>query len=626
MNLRFLKQRLMLGIFTILTIGSINLNSQNIIYSENWQDVNLSEEQSTRYRKILNRVEQEAIIKVGIGNISNLENNRIELNILESECEGKIFKGKDVQYKSEDNYTWYGELEFNPEDTCVCRNGYLLLISKDGEKFGQIKLEDDYYTIEDIGGRNVIVQQPTNDENIKSCGGALTNEGIDGGPPVQLRSGGNCDVTILALYTPAADDAITNIQNLATSSVVITNQALRNSAISSCDLNFELVATEEFNYDETGRNFNQVLSNVRSSSFAQSRRNFHQADVVILFVDDNIMNGGGTAGIAYLGPSNNFAYGVVQSFGANNGFVFSHEVGHILGALHEPCDAHDAGANCNDSGDFEHAHTWTWKTGCLWWKKTHNRKTILYSSGAFNSDVIQHFSNPDVKVDNRRTGIENERDNARQLDANACTVANFRTGNDYLSVGINGQNEMCQYDYACLHAQISGTPGPYTYEWKFNGSGTNWNTTPIAGTNSYFCFSTPHPPFDVGDVVYFLLKVTAANGDVTYAYHSIEIEEDGYNGLLCMRSSGQTISNNLIQLSPNPTNNWLKVDASLQKESNVWIDIYNTNGVRIQSIDKGLYTEGEFSIELNVSHLHNGIHFIQLRTNEEVQRLPFIKF
>ncbi len=624
--MRKIKKFIFLSGILILFTG---LSYSQVIFTQaNWELSDLTPQQYQRMSKILAQTGMDSIIKVNIGDISSVPDNHINVDILETLCDSVVFKGKNVKFKSSDDYSWYGELEFDPEDSCNCRYGNLLLISKNGEKFGNIKLEGDFYTIEDLGGKNVIVQQPTNEGDIQSCGGAVQAENSgEESSSIELRNGtGNCDVTILVLYTPAADARNSNIENYGFTCVDVTNQALRNSDISSSDLDFEIAATEMYNYDETNKTFEQVLYEFSSSSIVQSRRDFYQADIVILFADDFIMDNDGTAGIAYLGPNEYSPYGVVRAIGANNGYVFSHEVGHILGARHEPCNAEDAGSHCDDSGVFEHAHTWHWDEERFCKSDiTHKQRTIMYSVGGDNSDVIQHFSNPDVKVDGRSTGIENERDNALQLENNACTVANFRTGDVSLSAEIIGQSYMCEYDFACLQALVTGTPGPYTYEWKYNGTGTNWSSTPVTGTTDYYCFSTPQIPFEVGDVVFFRLKVTASNGEIAYDYHSIEIVEEGYNGMICPRSNEQIISSDLFALNPNPANDYINLTVSLKEGSNVNISLYNSYGSLVKKLNNINCFPGQNRFELDISNFKSGTYFIQVKTDNKIQRIPFIK-
>ncbi len=604
-----------------LTMGIQTVSAQNKIYSDSWEQSELSNEQSTRYSKILNVVDIDKITKIRIGDLSTLENNKIELDVLNSLCEGIVFKGKSVKYKSEDDYSWYGELEINKEDTCICRNGYLLLISKDGEKFGQIKLEDEFYTIEDLGGKQIIVQQPTDGDNIKSCGGAIVPDEIRGNKnETQMRNGGgNCDVKILVLYTHAAKERVNNIDNLAISSVEITNQALRNSSVSSCDLDFQLVATAEIDIDEGGKSFDEVLSEVSFNSDASTLRNQHQADIVILFVDRSIMDSGGTAGIAWEGPLNSFAYGVVQSIGVNNGFVFSHEVGHILGTLHEPCDAEDA-ANCDDSGNYEHAHTWSWETGCLWFKKIHKQKTILYSHGAGNSEVIPHYSNPDVYIEGRETGLA-DRNNAKKLATNGCTVANFRNGNEDFNVSIEeyGSGLDCKLD---LFANIQdGCPGVYTWKWYVSSDGINYThitgsdnddlqvEIPNLGTNEFYRVDALSSCGEFAQDFFALIGEACSAG---YDEYGLQVDNENINTTL--------------GVYPNPIyGNKVNINFELSERSIVEINVTNLEGKIVFKSELGELSKGGHQYSKILKGFKGEILFLNLIKNGCTETVKIIK-
>ncbi len=138
-------------IIVLLTSNNISLNAQSFVFLENWQTSELSADQLSRYNRILNGSNEDNITKVGIGDVTSINDNRITLSILDSECENRVFKGKRVEFESINDFTWYGELEYDPTDSCACKYGYILLMSKQGEQFGQIRLEDEYYDIEDIG-------------------------------------------------------------------------------------------------------------------------------------------------------------------------------------------------------------------------------------------------------------------------------------------------------------------------------------------------------------------------------------------------------------------------------------------------------------------------------------------
>ena len=189
----------------VVSIGSIK--SQNIISPTQWEDTTLTQSQANRMEKVNNYFGAEAVTKIQIAPITSAIDNLLSIDIPTSDCSATNFKGKSVAFETEDNFTWYGELSLSPSDSCAnCRNGYLFLMARGGEKFGSIKIEDEYYSIEDIGGKNLLVKHPTGDGYIESCGGTLDAEyqGEDIGT-ANARDG-NCDVTVLVLYTQAANE------------------------------------------------------------------------------------------------------------------------------------------------------------------------------------------------------------------------------------------------------------------------------------------------------------------------------------------------------------------------------------------------------------------------------------
>jgi hypothetical protein len=549
--------------------------------------------------------------------------NRIPFNVLPSFCQNIVFKGKSVEYTSNQDYTWYGELEIDPNDACGCKNGFLLLVAKNGEKTGQIQLEDEIYTIEDIGGKQLITKMPTDGNNIRICGGAL-EEGLVGEEPiVQERNGANCDIKILVLYTPAANAASSNIEAIGANGVKLTNEAFRNSNIPESDLKLILVWNDVLSINETGLTMSSVLGSLPSSPIVQAKRNLYNADLVVLLVDGAIMAPELTAGLAYLGPSNYAGYGVVKFFGANSGFVFSHEVGHMLGAHHETCDAEDAGTNCNNGSGFNHAHTWSYETGCLWWKKTQKRKTIMHSGGGNVSDIIQYFSNPLVNVSGNPTGIPLQRDNAATMRSNACTIANFRTGDIELSATIVGENKVCRFDLAQLTATVSGPGLPtgqsYQYEWKHNLTGTNWDATPVAGTNS--ALSIASGSLAVGTVIFARLKVTTPNGTILYDFHSIQVFD---HHIICERfEAGRSLSNP-IKASPNPASSSINVTFFVEERSDITINLYTTNGVLRKSVAKRTFDTGTYTEMVDLSDIENSFNYIEVINGNKINRLPII--
>ncbi len=589
----------------------------------------LTPAQYDRMMIITSNTGMDSIFKVNINDISTIDSNIILVDVLNSMCGDVYFKGKNVKFKSNQDFEWYGELLQNDVDSC-CRMGYLFLKGKGDKKFGEIQIEEEHYSIDDIGGGyRVIVQEPGNSNSF--CEGAVVPEGsnlkgqdshgnnIDN--EISYRESGNCTVKVLGLYTHSAKINSFDIEQIIERSVSHTNNALLNSGIPEYKLNLELVGTEEFGLDETKKTFLNVLNEVQGSSIAHSMRDNYDADIVVLFVNDAIMDDDDAVGKAFLGPSNSFAYAVVNNIDGSR--IFSHEFGHLLDADHEPCDAYEAGNNCIDiniSGD-NRAHSWHYTSyhfPCSF--PEYKRKTIMFSVNS--SDKIQYYSNPEVNFEDYPTGIPNQRNNAAMLKANGCTVANFRSGTDHLYAYIDGDDKVNWLHSAHFTAIYNGAPGPYTFEWKVNKTGMNWDNTPVYSTNSYITVNT-FPEYNIGDVIFTHLLVTASNGETSESEHYTIVVDGGGQSIKTGNNNVVYEQKNMIAY-PNPANSFVKLTYFIEDNSSVKIKILNSQGKLLRVLYKKDQKAGYHTEKLDFSNFSNALYIVELTGNNKTQRIPVI--
>ena len=77
-----------------------------------------------------------------------------------------------------------------------------------------------------------------------------------------------------------------------------------------------------------------------------------------------------------------------------------------------------------------------------------------------------------------------------------------------------------------------------------------------------------------------------------------------------------------IQLYPNPTNDILNVELSLNTEDRIQLEVYSMTGQLVKSIDLGMITE--LNTTLDLSDLNSGIYHVRIlgentSTNRRVQ-------
>jgi type IX secretion system substrate protein/AhpC/TSA family protein len=80
----------------------------------------------------------------------------------------------------------------------------------------------------------------------------------------------------------------------------------------------------------------------------------------------------------------------------------------------------------------------------------------------------------------------------------------------------------------------------------------------------------------------------------------------------------QNILDNIgANIYPNPATEKINIEINLKQNSNVKIRLYNAAGQLEKIIDKGLLTEGNHNIEVDVNRLNNGLYFAKVSIGNE---------
>lgn len=232
------------------------------------------------------------------------------------------------------------------------------------------------------------------------------------------------DIDVMVVYTSAARTGAGGTDAMEASAflaVAETNQSYINSNITQ---RLRLAHVEEVTYTESG-NINTDLSRLQNGSDGfmdnvQTLRNTFAADTVVLITE----NGGGFCGLGYMMQtvSNTFesnAYCVVARSCATGYYSFGHELGHNMGADHDPPNANSTGPYPYNRG---FSNTSPSSPATPW-------RTIMSYNTTPSSTRVQYWSNPNVNYPIPGTdamGNSSPSDNHRVLNNTALTVANFR--------------------------------------------------------------------------------------------------------------------------------------------------------------------------------------------------------
>lgn len=354
--------------------------------------------------------------KFGIkAQVSDANTNRIEggaskLQVKLPEGRTVVIHLKNIERRGLGNVTWRGGVEGqdNSDVTLSLKNGFLA---------GTIRTTSDVYEIRPVEGKKHVIEKidptafPAEDEpkEITMASDTLSSASTAG---ATVSSDGMIQIDLLSVYTAQAKAAAggdAQIDTLIQAAVDSANTAFINSNINA---RYNLVATKEVVYTESGYTGTD-LSWLQSNSVVASLRNQYAADMVSLIVK----NGGSACGTGYLmsSPSSSFAslaFQVTDMDCAVGNLTFAHEHGHNLGMHHDPA---------NGSGAY---YTWSYGhfiNGVF--------RTVMTYPAACPSGCprIPYFSNPNVLYAGYPTGLANERDNVRTANINIPIVSGFRS-------------------------------------------------------------------------------------------------------------------------------------------------------------------------------------------------------
>jgi len=556
---------------------------------------------------------------VEMGSLAKTQSkDAVSILIPQSDCGTLTFRAKSVEYNSEKDYSWHGTLDSTlKEPVCGCVTGSLTLVSSKYGKIGHIMVGELVYELLQIGDDRFLLGKLDSSSKVfskKECAvshkAPINNTTIKSPKKAQKGQSTCCTVRCIVFYTPAAlalEGSVAAINNRVNLAITQTNTALANSDIGSCDLTIELTSVNPYflptatgaeNPDDI---FGDVtaMANDSNPGGAQNFRDGDDADIVVLLTGD-VYNDFAGAVVPLDHPNRDNAYAIVEAGSATTGrFTFAHEVAHLFGGLHD--EAHD------------------FKTGAFLCFGGTTRRTILRVMAA-GQVRIQHYSNPDVDFEGKRTG-KNNRNNADIILTNACTVAEFRDTVEPFTVTISGADSGCPCED--LHQYVNftsgGTPGAtFNYSWFVSSDETNW--TSLAGASSSIYVAMP---CIAGDGIFLRVDVSDNFGNTDSFTRYLEAEY--LSGDVCIFRMGKVNSETILSVSPNPTNGQSVVSIKVDKESAYTISIKDINGRVLSTVADGdILRIGTHNFPLNITNSKNSlfyIHSVDTDGNQIVEKL-----
>ncbi len=392
-----------------------------------------------------------------------------------------------------------------------------------------------------------------------------------------LNIGNECNIRVLVAYTPASSDERGGIEDINGDiewAIFLTNQSYENSAINQ---RVELVRTIETNYTESGswgtdRNRFFSFNDGFMDELPQIRDNF-SADFVVLILNDPSWCGEA----ATIMSDGDNAYCIISASSTclTSYFSFAHELGHLMGARHNP-------ESDNNNSPFAYGHGYCFPNGG--W-----RTIMSYDNNC--ATRLQFWSNPNILFNNNPMGTSTRHNNARVLNETENIVREFRITPTNYSI----PNEIIsEFDIADLLAK----------------SVLSTSTNFIASSNSQVNFRA-------GDEVILNPGFHSTSGSNFHAF----IES-------CSNNNFQKISRNMdnsnltsistITIHPNPFTEDTRISISLSSPDIITLTVYDLLGNRIAILAEGTeLSAGIHNFTFSGHNINSGVYYVVMSSSTE---------
>lgn len=474
-----------------------------------------------------------------------------------------IAEASEVKYYSATDYEWIGKTDNN--------RGTIIILSKEGRVSAHFSILDGVYEIFPAPGGLYCLQEidmsdvadvgcVTTDDVLK--GGRLADPESKKGPPIDVNAKMNpCQPLIsprvLVLYTPKAlalVGNVANIQSIADMSVSQFNSCIYNSGITSAAV-LTLAGIAPLNNLPETTSMTNDLNSLEKNLVAQALRDSYHADLVVLFTDGEYNDGTrGKAQTVDLVNSKSFA--IVELWTATARKTFAHEVGHLYGCRHQ-----------ETSGSPTYAQAYCMKNGL----GIVTDRTIVV--GNLNDDQAKNrllnFSNPNIQVNGKATGTNNE-NNAKRITESHPIVSAFRPNpNPPFAAYVDGPTFVTTQGGKNYEVTYSCGSAPYSIVWHYSYDGINYlptNTTTDVFT--YYFYQTQK--------VWIKATVTG-NGKSVSAFIAVTSQmPNPYKTTVQDKDSLESTLQLIIE--PNPASNETRISYSLEKDAAVQLEVLDVSG------------------------------------------------
>lgn len=276
--------------------------------------------------------------------------------------------------------------------------------------------------------------------------------------------------------------------------------------------------------------------------------------------------------------------------------VFTHELGHILGARHNYEADNSAGLVAYNRG-----FRFTGSNG-------QGYATMMSGTDATYPTRIEHYSSADAAAAfmGNSTGNSTQCDNARRIREWWPQTAGYFTDMAAFSAGVSITGTVvgaCQSTGTATAILPTGCYyGPYSYEWSYSDNGIDWHIIP--GSNSTSIATEVLPvshaiPYNFNARMY-RVKVSPTSGAAPgygtgVAYYGCMGSVGGMFAAKAILTTEQA-----LRALPNPAKvgTGLNISFQLAEADEISLELYDVNGRKVSTLYRGVKDKGPHNLSV----------------------------
>jgi Secretion system C-terminal sorting domain/Metallo-peptidase family M12B Reprolysin-like len=566
----------------------------------------------------LGQIDRIAFTKVVEANLNILTtpNGRLKIS-LPNEPGVWVFQIVSSYVQSPRFYTIVGELETVEHDDTFdeeCEIGKFSLTRDEDFYLGQFVKAGIAYEITSLNNQGRFALSKYQGVLDEFCGSSTDSV------VAQINSnndrGSECPVRLLIGCTDAAHAKLPDIETRSRNAYYKLLHNLSSSGVSISDLEVQLAGIVRI------PSTMYLESNLRSNVYEipmniplQQLRADYKADIMMI-ISSNVYDG--LAGSIMGDPADVTAvnaFAVVQAdyVTAAPEEVFAHEFGHLFGCRHHRLE--NCGTN-DDDKDPKIAHGYIAQKGCAALDRRVYYQTVMancLSSTNNEARFTDKYSNPHIKIRNKRLGTQDRNFNVQHFKDMACTVANYNTEvTPTLFIKASGLT-VCVNDLVYFTAVLGNTPAPVIFLWSYSYDGATYSPE-IAGDAWYeqYASSTPYSRLFVR-----VRAGTIGSPLITSEISILSSQEDVY----CGRSSSSAETTSVI--FPVPVQDVLHIKYEKENILDHQYRVYDCLGKVVKT---GIIDNSVDEPTIDVYNIPAGVYFLKiLNTSTNSAPFKFIK-